>query len=83
MSKTGVVKFFNGLKGFGFIECIDDQDGDGDLFCHVSSIITGEKSLRTGDEVTFTKKFDERRGKTNASNVSTTGRSREVSDNRR
>ena len=81
--QVGVIRKWETDRGFGFIEIIDDQDGDGDLFCHVSSILTGEKSLNTGDEVLFTKKYDSKRGKTNASNVSTTGKSREVSERNR
>lgn len=48
---TGKVKWFNGDKGFGFIE----QDGGGDdVFCHFSAISSsGYRSLNEGDEVEF------------------------------
>jgi CspA family cold shock protein len=43
---TGKVKWFNQVKGFGFIE---QEDGD-DLFVHKSQV-TGE--IRDGDTVQF------------------------------
>lgn len=47
----GSVKWFNGEKGFGFIE----QDGDGpDVFVHYSEIQgSGFKSLDEGQRVEF------------------------------
>jgi CspA family cold shock protein len=47
MSK-GIVKWFNRLKRYGFIE----QENGEDIFFHASSII-GDKSLDEGDRVTF------------------------------
>ena len=48
--KTGVVKWFNSEKGFGFISV----EGEGDVFVHFSAI-TGEgyKSLEEGQSVQF------------------------------
>ena len=48
---TGKVKWFNGEKGFGFIE----QEGGGeDLFVHFSAIAgDGYRNLNEGDEVEF------------------------------
>ncbi len=48
---TGKVKWFNGEKGFGFIE----QEGGGeDLFVHFSAIQgDGYRNLNEGDEVEF------------------------------
>ncbi len=47
---NGIVKWFNGGKGFGFIE---QEDGP-DVFVHYSAINTsGFKALDEGDRVTF------------------------------
>ena len=48
--KSGVVKWFNNEKGFGFISV----EGEGDVFVHFSAI-TGEgyKSLEEGQSVQF------------------------------
>jgi CspA family cold shock protein len=49
--QTGIVKFFNNTKGFGFIT----PDGGGeDLFVHFSEVQgEGYKSLREGQRVSF------------------------------
>ncbi|WP_208107117.1 MULTISPECIES: cold-shock protein [Halanaerobium] len=47
---TGTVKWFDGKKGFGFIE---REDGD-DVFAHFSAIEEdGFKNLEEGQEVEF------------------------------
>jgi CspA family cold shock protein len=47
---TGIVKWFDERKGYGFIE---QEDGP-DVFVHYSGInATGFKSLNEGDRVTF------------------------------
>lgn len=48
---TGTVKWFNGEKGFGFIE----QDGGGaDVFAHYSAIdAQGFRDLQEGQRVEF------------------------------
>jgi len=45
--KKGTVKFFNEMKGFGFIK--DDGTGE-DLFVHATGL---QDQIREGDSVTF------------------------------
>ncbi|MBC7375863.1 MAG: cold shock domain-containing protein [Burkholderiaceae bacterium] len=49
--QSGIVKWFNDVKGFGFIE----PDGGGaDIFAHFSAItMDGFKTLKQGSRVTF------------------------------
>ena len=48
---TGVVKWFNESKGYGFIE----QDNGPDVFAHFRSIVgTGFRTLVEGQRVKFT-----------------------------
>lgn len=52
MKKTGVCKWFDSKKGFGFINPIDDPNTD--VFVHYRSIMTeGYKNLREGQQVEF------------------------------
>ena len=47
---TGKVKWFNNVKGYGFIE---QEEGD-DVFVHFSAILDqGYKALKEGDPVQF------------------------------
>ncbi|MDH2999080.1 cold-shock protein [Pasteurellaceae bacterium LFhippo2] len=53
MSKlTGTVKWFNPVKGFGFIQ---PSQGSEDVFVHFSSIISEKsyRNLKDGDSVEF------------------------------
>lgn len=65
MSKTGVVKFFNEVKGFGFIE---QDDGGEDLFAHKNDLADGQ-NLMEGDAVRYNEDYDDRKGKTHATNI--------------
>ncbi|XEO76424.1 hypothetical protein WKT22_01448 [Candidatus Lokiarchaeum ossiferum] len=53
---TGIVKWFNYKKGYGFISLIDDSENAKDVFVHFSAIV-GEsdqfKTLHQEDKVTF------------------------------
>ncbi|ATD55603.1 cold-shock protein [Clostridium chauvoei] len=50
-SKTGIVKWFNQEKGFGFISCDDGND----VFVHHSQVKEKgtDKDLHEGENVTF------------------------------
>ena len=62
----GTVKFFNAMKGFGFIQ---RDDGQPDAFVHISAVErAGLPSLNEGDRVEFELEVD-RRGKTAAVNL--------------
>jgi len=63
MSCSGVVKFFNAEKGFGFIT----TEQNGDIFVHRNQCQGGEP--QEGDEVNFEMQTDERNGKLCAAGV--------------
>ena len=51
MSLKGKVKWFNGTKGYGFIE---REDKEKDVIVHCSAVsAAGVKHLNEGDELTF------------------------------
>jgi cold shock protein len=63
---TGTVKFFNAMKGFGFIT---REDGQPDAFVHISAVErSGLNGLNEGDRVEFDLEVD-RRGKHSAVNL--------------
>ena len=63
---TGTVKFFNSMKGFGFIQ---RDDGQPDAFVHISAVErAGIPTLNEGDRLEFELEVD-RRGKTAAVNL--------------
>jgi CspA family cold shock protein len=63
----GTVKFFNGQKGFGFIQ---REDGGPDAFVHISAVErAGMSNLSEGQRVSFELEED-RRGKQAAVNLS-------------
>ncbi len=48
---TGVVKWFNNAKGYGFVK---PDEGEQDVFVHFSSInMDGYKTLKEGQKVQF------------------------------
>ena len=68
---TGIVKWFNGRKGFGFIE---PEDGGNDVFVHVTALKdSGIKFLNEGDKVSY--ELTENRGRMAAGNLTLDGES--------
>jgi CspA family cold shock protein len=62
--QTGTVKWFNGQKGFGFIQ---PDDGGNDVFVHISAVErAGMTSLNEGQKVSFELERDKRSGKMSA-----------------
>ena len=50
--KNGTVKWFNGKKGYGFIDT--DVDGEKDVFVHASAVReAGLRFLNEGDKISF------------------------------
>ena len=67
---SGIVKWFNGQKGFGFIQ---PSDGSSDVFVHISAVErAGLSSLAEGQKVNYDLKTDKMRGKVSAENLSLT-----------
>jgi CspA family cold shock protein len=61
----GTVKWFNGTKGYGFIQ---PEDGGADIFVHVSAVEkAGLRALNEGQKVSFDKQNE--RGKDAAVNL--------------
>lgn len=66
MSK-GTVKWFNGQKGFGFIQ---PEDGSKDVFVHISAVErAGMYSLNEGQKISYEIATDRRTGKSAAENL--------------
>lgn len=64
---TGIVKFFNSTKGFGFIE---QGNGKPDVFVHISAVErSGMSTLTEGQKVSFDIVQDRRSGKSTADNL--------------
>ena len=63
----GTVKWFNGQKGFGFIQ----PDGGGkDVFVHISAVErAGMQNLNEGQKIAFEIVSDRRTGKSSADNL--------------
>ena len=61
---TGTVKWFNGQKGFGFIQ---PDDGGADVFVHISAVErAGLTDLREGQKVSYEITQYRRSGKSSA-----------------
>jgi CspA family cold shock protein len=60
----GTVKWFNGDKGFGFIQ---PDNGGADVFVHISAVErAGMRTLQEGQKVSFELEKDQRSGKMSA-----------------
>ncbi|MBS4046433.1 MAG: cold-shock protein [Ferrovibrio sp.] len=59
--QTGIVKFYNSTKGFGFIQ---PEDGGKDVFVHATALErAGMHMLSEGQKVSFDTENDSRSGK--------------------
>jgi cold shock protein len=63
----GTVKWFNGQKGFGFIQ---PDDGSKDVFVHISAVErAGMQNLNEGQKIEFEVVADRKTGKSSADNL--------------
>jgi len=61
---TGTVKWFNGQKGFGFVQ---PDNGGADVFVHISAVErAGLRDLREGQKLSYEIAQDSRSGKSSA-----------------
>jgi CspA family cold shock protein len=61
---TGTVKWFNGQKGYGFIQ---PDDGGKDVFVHISAVErAGMSNLHEGQKLSYELAQDKRSGKSSA-----------------
>lgn len=66
---TGIVKWFNATKGFGFIQ---PDNGGTDAFVHISAVErAGMQSLNEGQKLTYELVRDNKSGKMSAANLQT------------
>ncbi|MEX6723350.1 cold-shock protein [Parapedomonas caeni] len=67
--QTGTVKWYNGQKGYGFIQ---PDDGGKDVFVHATALErAGMRSLNEGDKIGFELQTDQRSNKVSAVNLQT------------
>jgi CspA family cold shock protein len=64
---VGTVKWFNGTKGYGFIQ---PENGGADVFVHISAVErAGLRGLNEGQKVSYEETPDPKKGKTSADNL--------------
>jgi cold shock protein len=69
--QTGIVKWFNAQKGFGFIQ---PDSGGPDVFVHISAVErAGLRGLSEGQKVSFELVADRRSGKSSADQLKLVG----------
>ena len=67
LMNTGIVKWFNSQKGYGFIQ---PEDGGKDVFVHVSAVEhAGLGTLTEGQKLSFEIVEDRRTGKASADSL--------------
>ena len=67
---TGTVKWFNGQKGYGFIQ---PDEGGADVFVHISAVQrSGLNGLNEGQKISYEIVKDKRTGKSAADNLTPT-----------
>ena len=68
---SGTVKWFNGTKGYGFIQ---PDAGGPDVFVHISAVErAGLRDLREGQKVNYEVIPDRRTGKSSADQLQVSG----------
>jgi CspA family cold shock protein len=68
---TGTVKWFNGQKGFGFIQ---PEAGGADVFVHISAVErAGLGTLHENQKVSYELEKDNRSGKMSAGQLQSVG----------
>ena len=64
---TGTVKWFNGQKGYGFIQ---PDNGGADIFVHISAVEkSGLRGLNEGQKISYEVQKDAKSGKNSAVNI--------------
>ena len=65
--ETGTVKWYNGTKGYGFIQ---PDNGGKDVFVHASALErAGMRGLAEGQKISYEVEADRRTGKESATNL--------------
>ena len=64
---SGIVKWFNGAKGYGFIQ---PENGGSDVFVHISAVErAGMRTLKEGQKIAYDLQRDPKKGKESATNL--------------